>query len=819
MTGLFEKQTQASGRFANVALEQGIDTSTQGLTYAIPAGLDDLRAGERVLAPLGRGDRIVPGYVLSLSDRSNYPRVKMLVGRDPSGVGFTADLIDLARWMAGYYCCPLGMVLQSMLPAAVKKGTGRTMKMMVGFPVTPTAAPNAKDETEKAAKLTSLQQAVFDTAKSLGEKGELPMEIRMLADRSGARSISSVKQLIDKGMLVAHQQESVEASADPLLMGEAPPPEAVVNAHEIDAALADAPAAPEPVAASTRLTLNDDQARVVAALHAAVGKGFGVHLLHGVTGSGKTEVYLRAIEEVLRQATPDAEGNSPDWGVIVLVPEIALTPQTVRRFLERFTQIAVLHSGLTAAQRHEQWRRIAQGKARIVVGARSAVFAPLYMKNLGLIIVDEEHESSYKQAQLPRYHARDVAIKRAQLLGVPVILGSATPSLESYHNAHARKTYHLHELPRRVGSLVMPQVDIVDMQEERRKRAEYTGSMGVHLLSVRLENHIRQTIKTGGQTILLLNRRGYANYIACPDRNCGWMMNCDFCDTTMVYHKDLNLPLRGYLQCHHCTAEQILPKGCPQCGKKVTVFGLGTQRVEEEIGTKFPQARLLRMDSDVMRTAHDYHVGLERFRKREVDILVGTQMIAKGLDFPNVRLVGVISADTAINMPDFRASERTFQLIAQVAGRAGRDINGGEPSLVLIQTFNPEDAAIVSASKHDYVGFAQRELELRKAVGLPPVSRMARIVIRDRDLANCVAEARKLAQHLTTHRDAMQIAVKIRGPAPCPIGRIAEYYRQQVELIAADAGIIQRLLTALRNEKLLVSDSQMAVDVDPVTLL
>jgi primosomal protein N' (replication factor Y) len=297
------------------------------------------------------------------------------------------------------------------------------------------------------------------------------------------------------------------------------------------------------------------------------------------------------------------------------------------------------------------------------------------------------------------------------------------------------------------------------------------------------------------------------------------MMNCDYCDTTMVYHKDLALPLGGYLQCHHCTAEQILPKTCPQCAKKVTVFGLGTQRVEEEISKKFPQARLLRMDSDVMRTAHDYHTGLERFRKHEVDILVGTQMIAKGLDFPNVRLVGVISADTAINMPDFRASERTFQLIAQVAGRAGRDIDGGEPSLVLVQTFNPQDAAIVSASQHDYPGFAARELELRKAVGLPPVTRMARIVIRDRDLANCTTEARRLAQQLTTHRDAMQLAVKIRGPAPCPIGRIAEFYRQQVELIAPEAGIIQRLLTALRNEKMLVSDAQMAVDVDPVSLL
>jgi len=436
-----------------------------------------------------------------------------------------------------------------------------------------------------------------------------------------------------------------------------------------------------------------------------------------------------------------------------------------------------------------------------------------------VIVVDEEQESGYKQDQLPRYHARDVAVKRAQLLDVPVVLGSATPSLESYFNATSRKSYHLLRLPHRVKGLKLPQVVIVDMNDERRKRYQNTGQGGIHLLSLRLESQLQQAFKADGQGMLLLNRRGYANYISCPDHRCGWLMYCDYCDAPMVYHKDKTLPTGGNLRCHHCLAEQILPAKCPLCARKVTVFGLGTQRVEEEIERKFPGIRTLRMDRDTMRRGRDYYDALESFRRGDIDLLLGTQMIGKGLDYPNVRVVGVISADTALHLPDFRASERTFQLVAQVAGRCGR---GDHPGIVIVQTFQPNDPTIVAASKHDYEGFAERELALREEAGLPPISRMARIVIRHKENVRCHQMAAELAEHLKRDNRQLDLGISMRGPMTCPIARIAEYHRQQVELIAPPpdaASRLQKLMTHLRNGRLLKSDHRTAVDVDPVALM
>lgn len=792
MTPLFEddqpivNEAAASGLFADVALEHGFDSAAGGLTYAVPKELSDLAPGERVLVPLGNKNKPVAGFVTDVRTASGLPagkdkRLKAILHRDPQQIALTPDLIELARWMAGYYCCPIGMVLGSMLPAAVKKDTGRVIRTMVSL-------AESHETLKEQLKLTKLQQTVLDTAKKFLDAGEPWTEPKVLADEAGAKSVAPIKQLLDKGLLVATKASSVESSFDKQTQaqrqsehgdGEKPTPAPVLNKH---------------------------QAAAVDRIVASIAQGFGVHVLHGVTGSGKTEVYLRAIEGL-------TDGGHKK-GVIVLVPEIALTPQTVARFLGRFEGVAVLHSGLTAAQRHEQWRRIYQGDAHIVVGARSAIFAPL--KNVGLIIVDEEHEHSYKQDQLPRYHARDVAIKRAHLLNVPVVLGSATPSLESYYNAVHKKNYHLIELPERVMGLKMPAVQIVDMAEERRHRK------GVHLLSQRLEQAIGHTLERGGQTLLLLNRRGYANYIACPDHKCGWMLTCQYCDASMVYHKDKALPLGGVVRCHHCTAEQVLPQVCPVCSKKVTVFGLGVQRVEEELLRKFPNQlsadTLLRMDSDTMRTGQDYFESLQKFRRGQLKVLVGTQMIAKGLDFPNVRVVGVISGDTSLNMPDFRAAERTFQLIAQVAGRAGR---AGESAAatVIVQTFNPEDEAINFAAKHDYVGFATKEMAIRVEAQLPPAGRMARIVVRDRDHATSVELASELAGHLAHFNAEQGNHVQLRGPAACPIARVAEFYRQQIELVAPDAATLQKLMTALRNAKVLKSDATTAVDVDPVDLL
>lgn len=830
------------GSYACVAVERGLDAVGAGLTYAVPPTMPDLAVGDRVVVPLGRSNKKVSGYVIEISNTTAFTRgrVKPVLDRDP-GVSLTPDLIDLARWIGSYYCCPLGMVFNSMMPASVKHGTGRVHRQVVRFKRDP-----SDDE-----KIPKLQRAALAAAKehrdNPNDKADGWINIKALADLAGAKTTGPIKQLIQHELLESRLDSRVESDLDLRAQQEAEPP--------------------------TRVTLNQGQADAVAHLTQHLTEGFGVHLLHGVTGSGKTEVYLRLIEAVLKAGdgvqgsgiSPTARDSSrspnpdprtpPRPGAIVLVPEIALTPQTVGRFLSRFDSVAVLHSGLTAAQRHAQWRRVRDGEAHIVVGARSAIFAPL--ANLRLIIVDEEHESSYKQDQLPRYHARDVAIKRAQTLGIPVVLGSATPSLESYYNAVGipptkqpntsldqqapaskpqapNPNFHLISLPDRVPGMRLPDVQIVDMQDERRHRR------GMHLLSRRLEQELERVLQgpvtnlpasakssggaasgdcVRGQAMLLLNRRGYANYIACPDHRCGWMMRCDHCDATVVYHKNNKLPTGGYVRCHHCDAEQMLITTCPDSGHKVTVFGLGTQKVEEELIQKYPGIRIARMDSDTMRNARDYQNTLDSFRNGEVDILLGTQMIAKGLDFPGVRLVGVISGDTALHMPDFRASERTFQLISQVAGRSGRSDQLGK---VIVQTFSPDDPAIVLAAQHDYETFAHREIALRAEVGLPPISRMARIVIRDKDHLAGYENAKTLARHLEAANRELNTQIRMRGPMPCPISRIADHHRQQIELIAAPpnaAGKLQKLMTALRNSKLLISDITTAVDVDPVSLL
>lgn len=837
MSTLFDQGAAIAG-FVQVAPEQGIDLSGGVLTYALPEALKDVRVGQRVMVPLGRGNKPVSGYVVSLRHQGkvDMKRIKQVLGRDPHSISLPSALIELARWMAGYYCCPLGMVLQTMLPAAVKRGTGTSVRTDVRIAATEKeiqaatdATPSAEAATEPSdsadgkpkprRKLTPLQQKVLDCARQRLDAGQPWIDMKHLADLAGAKTVSSVKQLIDRQLLDVRREEQVVSDFDIRAMQQA-----------------------EPVR-DVQLNPSQQQAleHLIHHLHVEPERGFSVHLIHGVTGSGKTEVYLRFLQHVMSngRTTPrvdedHAQVMSP--GIIILVPEIALTPQTVARFIARFDHVAVLHSGLTQAQRHAQWRLIREGKANVVVGARSAVFAPV--ANLRLIIVDEEHESSYKQDQLPRYHARDVAIRRAQLSQIPIVLGSATPSLESYFNAIGRKLpdegeahatavssssspsslshYHLIELPERVAGLKMPEVELVDLTQERRKRYEYTGKAGVHLLSIRMEKLLQQTLKGGGQAILLLNRRGYANYLACPDHRCGWMMNCNHCDTTMVYHKDANIPAGGYVQCHHCHAEQLLPPLCPQCSKRVTIFGLGTQRVEEELQRKLPDARFARMDSDTMRRAGDYQETLDQFRCGELNVLLGTQMIAKGLDFPGVRLVGVISGDTSLHMPDFRAAERTFQLIAQVAGRAGR---GEHPGRVIVQTFNINDPTIQLAAKHDYTRFAMRELRLRQQVGLPPITRMARVVIRHQDHVKCVQQARELFTHMAHFNGQLPQPVRLRGPMPCAIARIADYHRQQIELIAPTPGVIQQLLTHLRNHRLLVSDRNHAVDVDPVTML
>jgi primosomal protein N' (replication factor Y) len=795
-----------------VAVERGIDQlDASGLTYLAPEGI---AVGERVDVPLGRGNKAAPGIVTEVGGEElaaglARERIKPILKR--SGASLSPVLVELARWMAGYYVCPLGMVLATMMPAAVKKRIGLRTRVEVER----VGAHAGADATLAEVKMPPTVRAAWSVIEAM-DAAAFPLPPAQLARAAGAATLGPINRLVKLGLLRQVERPIIAAAA---------PPWEGLSLESVRSAGGERP------------TLTPQQSAVIEGIRPALGAGFSVHLLRGITGSGKTEIYLRLIEQVL------ADGRT----ALVMVPEIALTPQTTARFTARFARegVAVLHSGLSNSQRHRQWALAASGAARVVVGARSSVFSPL--ENLGVIVVDEEHDQSYKQDQLPRYHARDLAIKRAHLENVPVILGSATPSLESWYNATrptkeaASAKYHLWELTERVGGGCLPRVEIVNIADEARARAASgalkIGGPWAHQIGPTLEHAIADTLGSGGQVILLLNRRGYANYICCPSARCGWLMQCRDCDVMMVFHKGLR-GQAGYVRCHHCLAEQLLPRECPLCKSKVNVFGSGTQRVEEELERKFgsllstsppgeePQVRspagatpgsaMLRVDSDTMRSGRDYCSALSRFASGEIRLLIGTQMIAKGLDFPGVHLVGIVNADTSLALPDFRAAERTFQLVSQVAGRTGR---GVAPGRVIVQTASPNEPAIRLAAAHDYPAFAEQELRFRARAGLPPMTKMARIVVRDELAPKAQERASELAAALRDAPGAAATDTQIIGPAPCAIERIAGQHRFEITLVSPRRAAIQSLLGGLRARGLLTSDSHTAVDVDPVALM
>jgi primosomal protein N' (replication factor Y) len=515
----------------------------------------------------------------------------------------------------------------------------------------------------------------------------------------------------------------------------------------------------------------------------------GVVLLHGVTGSGKTEVYLRAIGRVV------AQGKQ----AIVLVPEIALTPQTLARFKARFERVAVLHSVLTESDRAGQWRAIRAGEVDVVVGARSAVFAPT--RALGLIVVDEEHEGAYKQENAPRYHAREVAVHRARAEGAAAVLGSATPSLESYHRARQGE-YRMASLPRRIGGREMPVIEVVDMAAERAEVKHYP------VISRRLEELIREASAQGEQVLLFLNRRGFLTHVSCP--RCHWVLRCGRCDVTLTYHQKTDRAA-----CHYCNRETPLPEACPDCHSgKLLRLGIGTERIEEEMRRLFPGRQVSRMDSDAMRTKRDYRASLGALWRGETDILVGTQMIAKGLDVPDVTLVGVTNADTAFHLPDFRAAERTFQLITQVAGRTGRGPRGGR---VVVQTFNPNHYAIRQAAGYDYEGFADRELEMRRELGYPPFVPLVRLVVQGAGEDAVRRAAERLGEKLKASFDEEQ--ARVLGPAPAHFHRLKGRYRMHLLVKASSFETVLPLLRRFAEDASRGRALQVLLDVDPVSML
>jgi primosomal protein N' (replication factor Y) (superfamily II helicase) len=769
-----EQPVAVGGPFAGVALEQSVD---RVLDYAIPAKLvGQVHVGMRVRVPLGRKNRPVRGWVVSIHPTTEHSKIKNLLAIDDERILVSPPVMQLSRWIGSYYVAPLGTVLESVIPAAVKKKIGIGYNSIVRLAQEPGKIQEFLEKT-KARKRRAVLARLLQVEKDKG------IDLVRLAGEAGVKP-ATVRKLVALGLV------TIRAEVDlPRLTQNQP----VGRGDE------------------KQLELNEDQQKVFDELRPRVVEGgFSVNLLQGVTGSGKTEIYLRCIAEAV------ARGKRG----LVLVPEIALTPQTVVRFMARFKRVAVLHSGLTATQRHQYWQQIMQGDADVVVGARSAVFAPL--PGLGVIVVDEEHDSSYKQDQAPRYHARDVAIKRAQIEGVPIILGSATPSLEMYRLCRGEKRgaesrYHYLTLPRRVRGLAMASTELVDMHQERRLRR------GVHLISQRLEHLLRTTLAAGRQAILLLNRRGYSNFVFCA--SCQEPIKCKYCDTTMTYHRSVEAHAQsasnaasvhtGQMLCHYCLNTMALPEKCPACEKKLSLFGLGTQRVEEELARKIPDLKFARVDSDSMRTFRDYESILSRFARGELQVILGTQMIAKGLDYPNVTLVGVISGDTALSLPDFRASERTFQLITQVAGRAGR---GDAAGRVVVQTFLPDDPTIRMALKQDYPAFAAAELVHRREVGLPPFARMVRIIMRHQEKEELHKVSQDLAEKLKV-AGAGENGVKMRGPMPCAIGRIAGFERSQILLSCERVEPLQKVLHGLREAGGLSKAEAVAVDVDPVSVL
>ena len=803
-----------SNPYCEVSLPVPLD---RPFTYRLPETLRHrVQPGCRLLVPFG--SRKLTGIVLRCHDQPAEGVTReafRLVDEEPV---FSEEMLALGRWIAGYYCAPLGEVLRVMAPLAGEIRRGKVYSL----------TDTGRD---------ALRQLVLDGPSEEPSIQLLRLlEWRPLSAASLARKIpqaaSLVRSLDRRGFL---QVEEVQFERDPFRAPSARlrveltgrPPEqkfkkaerellAYLELHpgshnlkDLEAVIHNAGEAARALARQDILTLrtelppistqharpphvlNAHQQEAFDQIWGAIqAKQFRSFLLQGVTGSGKTEIYLNAIEATL------ALGRS----ALLLVPEIALTPAVAGQFLHRFgDRVAILHSAFTDAERAAQWRRIRSGAAGVVVGTRSGVFAPV--RELGLIVVDEEHDTSYKQEETPRYNGRDLAIVRAQAAGACVVLGSATPLLESRYNTERGK-YTLLVLPERIERRPMPAVELIDM------RLEFLETRKQAVFSRRLIEEIGARLESGEQTMLLLNRRGFSSFVAC--RSCGERVQCVNCAVTLTFHRR-----DRRLLCHYCNHAEKVPTHCPKCHSEHIYFlGVGSERVEEELHREFPKARIARMDRDTITTKRHYETILAGFREGSFDVLVGTQMIAKGHDIPNVTLVGVVSADVGLGVPDFRAAERTFQLLTQVAGRAGR---GNLPGIVLIQTINPDHYAVRFAAAQDYELFYKKELEFRRLMRYPPFSALANLLVRSQSQEEALRMAGELGHLLTPPAESL----KILGPAEAPVPRLKNEYRYQLLIKAGSRKVLKETLESVRRfaAERNWKATALVIDVDPLTLL
>ena len=814
-------------RYAEVSVNSPV-AQRRTFSYAIPSALD-IDVGQAVWVPFG--DKLLQGIVLELSHYPSVEETKEIAGVIEPRPLLSPSNVLLARWISEHYLSPLFDAVALMLPPGFERKT-----------VTFISSSSTTHEQD----MSSLTGGQRDVLELVGKWGKVSLkELEKTLGTRQARLATS--QLVNQGLAVRSYElekikvkpktvsylrlavtateagqeaarlreqgkatkqasllEYLSQQTQPVSLSEARRSvncsssvvKAVVSRGLVSVEQVEIKREPisyQGIAPSHPLTLTPDQKSAFRAIKSSLPKGAKgnasppVFLLHGVTGSGKTEVYLQALAEVIGLGKKG----------IVLVPEIALTPQTIERFASRFPhKVAVLHSKLSLGEQFDEWKRIRDGEFDVVIGSRSAIFAP--QPNLGLIVIDEEQEWTYKQHdKSPRYHTRDVAIKLAELTGAVVILGSATPDVETFYHAQ-RGDYRLLQLPRRVtprdGS-AMPQVEVVDLREELK-----AGNRS--LFSRSLSQAMSKAVANGEQVILFLNRRGAATFIQC--RSCGFVLRCKRCEVPLTYHLAEDI-----LACHQCNYRMPVPQICPRClRRRIKFLGIGTQKLEQEAGHSFPQARLLRWDSDVTRGKHSHDEILGKFRAHQADILIGTQMIAKGLDLPLITLVGVVSADTGLNLPDFRAGERTFQLLSQVAGRAGRGTLGGR---VIIQTYAPEHYAIQAAAKHDYASFYDQEIDYRRQLHNPPFTRLACLIYSHTNDALCQREAERMKRLLSQEIESQGIAdIEPIGPAPAYIHRLRGRFRWQ--LILRGSG-----LSAFLSQ--IPFPQGWTVDIDPLGLV
>jgi len=731
------------------------------LHYRAPTALEGVVAvGSLVRIPVGR--RITVGIVAEVGPPSDYPveKLKALVEAVFPFPALTPDLLGLARWMGAYYAAPLDAVMEGFLPAAVRAGAAIKQERLL------VVGQRLEDgEVETLARRAPQQAKLYRFLATQPQPLRKSVVLRRLAVTPAVCAA-----LVRRGA-IREEARRVERVA-----------------------YADGFAEADHVATAPP-DLNPQQREAVGALERSLAAGtFGVTLLHGVTGSGKTEVYLRAIEATLRAG----------GGVIFLVPEVALTPQTVARLRSRLESIApehrcvVWHSHLSEGERLDGWMALATGEARVVVGARSAVFAPV--RGLRLIVVDEEHEPAYKQDESPRYHGRDVAVMRAKLCGAHCVLGSATPSLETWANARAGR-YGLLRLAERVDGRGLPHIRVVDM------KIEVMRQRGTATLSRPLVDAMQGRFERREQTILFINRRGYSSSLQCT--KCGHTEECRHCSISMTYHRTDET-----LRCHLCGDARPAPVRCPSCAAPdIRWRGLGTQRVEEAVRRVLPRARIERIDADTMARKNRFRELLGEFRTGRIDVLVGTQMIGKGLDFPNVTLVGLIDADLSMHVPDFRANERTFQLLVQVAGRAGRGDRAGE---VVVQTFTPQSETIQFSRHADFEGFAETELHVRERFGYPPYRHLIHHLFRGPNEEKLAFYAQQWARAV---EQAFGTRLEIKGPSPSPIEKIKDHYRWQLWYFVPSVTRVIAELNALRDRFAWPDDVVQVLDVDPASLV